>query len=171
MSKQVTKTVRKTPVKKRETADERYKREIQGARYWSYYDENGPASSHLKDCCIQYTNWAYSKFKENTHNGLFPTPMEWLDDEKAFRKFKTSCVLDINTGKEFVQSIFNKDIEEKGKARLLEIYQNDYKNGMNIENVQESLDKHWTMLWLGYTLGAQILRAFKTNKERLLADD
>ena len=116
----VTKKVRKASVKKRETADERYKREIQGARYWSYYDENGPSNSHLKDCCIQYTDWAFSKFKANGHQGLFPTPMEWLDDENAFQKFKNSSVLDIKTGKEFVQCIFNKEIEEKGKARLLE---------------------------------------------------
>ena len=167
----VTKKVRKASVKKRETADERYKREIQGARYWSYYDENGPSNSHLKDCCIQYTDWAFSKFKANGHQGLFPTPMEWLDDENAFQKFKNSSVLDIKTGKEFVQCIFNKEIEEKGKARLLEIYQTDYNNGMNIENVQETFNQHWTTLWIGHTVGAQILRAFKRNKERLFADD
>ena len=95
--------------------------------------------------------------------------MEWLDDENAFQKFKNSTVLDIKTGKEFVQRIFNKEIEEKGKARLLEIYQNDYNNYM-IENVQETFHQHWTTLWIGHTIGAQILRAFKTNKERLLAD-
>ena len=168
---QINNKVKKAPLKKRETAHERCLREIQGATYWSYYDENGPSNSHLKDCCIQYNNWAFSKFKSNGHQGLFPTPMEWLDDEKAFQNFRNSSVLDIKTGKEFVQCIFNKEIEEKGKARLLEIYQNDYKNGMNIGNVQETLDQHWTTLWIGYTIGAQILRAFKTNKERLLAND
>jgi hypothetical protein len=166
---QVTNKVRKAPAKKRETAQERCLREIEGSTYWSYYDENGPSNSHLKDCCIQYTDWAFSKFKANGHQGLFPTPMEWLDDENAFLKFKNSTVLDIKTGKEFVQRIFNKEIEEKGKARLLEIYQNDYNNYM-IENVQETFHQHWTTLWIGHTIGAQILRAFKTNKERLLAD-
>ena len=142
--------------------ENKFRDEIESLKCWSYFDENGPSESHLKQCCIMYERWAYSKVsKREEKNSLLPTPQEWVDDKEAMEQFKTSMILDEHTGEEFIYKLRDSKVQTKAKNRIRKQLKNDY-HLTEKKDIDDKTNEFWFHLTLGHGLGAKLLRAFNT---------
>jgi hypothetical protein len=148
---------------------------------WGCFDEIIPGDAFLKYLCRSYESWAYKKYTE-CKKKIYPAPKEWIADNEAMQtvnkeeQFHHSHNLNdasmpltnIEIGfVGYIRSLDDKDIIQKAKTAIFELWTKE-KYANDLEKAQKEANKHWKILLCGHSLGAQIVRELRTNKERLI---
>lgn len=186
--KLATTTPTPTPRKKMTKEDkhmrskERFIKEAERLLAWGCFDEIIPGNSFLKCLCRLYESWAYDISCNNQdENAPFPTVKEWVTNKDAMIKIKheqfnasyeigepTGPVISIEIGFiGYIKCLEDKHIIKKAKAAILEWQKQE--NSEQPSLAPQKADRYWKILQCNYSLGAQIVRELKENKNTIIA--
>lgn len=170
--------------RKKMTAEEKHTREkeklnkhTQGLIAWGCFDEIIPSDAFLQRLCRIYELWAYNNSRENA---LFPGPNGWVANKDAMliaNKEEFYAKYDIGEPNKpmipiqigfigYIKCLDDKDIIKKAKAAILHWEKQEYSYDISLASKQA--EKRWSTLQHGHTLGAQIVRELKANKQKII---